>query len=124
MAVRLAPLIKLQLVFFTIILLLAPLRTISALNCMEAASSLSPCISYLTGETIGSRPPKDCCLAVVGLNNTLRTRSARQAACECIKTYAINLSILKQPLVSSLPRKCHVKLSFAIGPKMDCSKVI
>lgn len=117
-----APLIKLLPVFFTIILLVAPILTISALNCMEAASSLSPCVSYLTGQTSGLRPPKDCCLAVVGLNNTLRTRSERQAACECIKMYAINLSILKQPLVSSLPRKCHVKLSFAIGPKMDCNK--
>lgn len=115
------PLIKLLLVIFTI-LLVAPLYTVSALNCLEAATSLSPCISYLTGETASSRPPKDCCLAVVGLNNTLRTKSARKAACKCIKTYAINLDILKQALVSSLPRMCHVKLSFTIGPKMDCNK--
>ena len=91
----------------------------AAISCGQAASALSPCISYLT--TGGTMPPAACCSGVKKLSSAATTTADRQAACKCLKNLSTSISGLNLGLASGLPGKCGVSISYKISPSTDCS---
>ncbi|KAI3511554.1 hypothetical protein L1887_18709 [Cichorium endivia] len=75
---------------------------VEAISCGLVASSLAPCLGYLTN---GGVVPQRCCSGVAALNNAATSTPDRQTACGCLKSaYAANSSI-KPSNAASLPSK-------------------
>uniref|UniRef100_A0A803L3E4 Non-specific lipid-transfer protein n=1 Tax=Chenopodium quinoa TaxID=63459 RepID=A0A803L3E4_CHEQI len=90
-----------------------------AITCGQVTSSITPCMSYLTG--VGSPSPA-CCGGVKSLNSMASTPADRKAACGCLKTAAGAMKSLNMANAASLPGKCGVSIPYPISTSTDCSK--
>ncbi|KAL4561103.1 hypothetical protein LXL04_033265 [Taraxacum kok-saghyz] len=91
-----------------------------AITCGQVASSLVPCLGYLTN---GGDVPPGCCSGVTELNDAAQSTPDRQTACGCLKSaYSANSGI-NAANAASLPGKCGVNIPYEISPSTDCSKV-
>ncbi|MBA0779783.1 hypothetical protein Gotri_003989, partial [Gossypium trilobum] len=98
----------------------APLAQ-GAVTCGQVASSLAPCIAYLTGNVAGA-VPSNCCGGIKSLNSAAQTTPDRQAACKCIKSAAASISGINYGIASGLPGKCGVNIPYKISPSTDCNR--
>ncbi|KAI3905925.1 hypothetical protein MKW92_020979 [Papaver armeniacum] len=92
-----------------------------AITCGQVASSLAPCITYLTGK--GPLAPK-CCGGVRSLNRAAKSTPDRKTACNCLKSTSGSISGINYGLAGGLPGKCGVSIPYEISPSTDCSKVV
>ena len=91
-----------------------------AITCGQVASSLAPCVGYLSK---GGDVPPACCSGVKSLNSAAQTTPDRQAACGCLKSAYSSNSGINPANAASLPGKCGVNIPYKISPSTDCSKV-
>ncbi|WOL18636.1 non-specific lipid-transfer protein 1-like isoform X2 [Canna indica] len=82
------------------------------------ASSLRPCISYVTGKgpLAAAR-----CSGVRSLKSAAATPADRRTACSCIKPTVAGVRGVKPGLASGLPGKCGVSIPYPISSSTDCS---
>ncbi|KAK9986291.1 hypothetical protein SO802_031242 [Lithocarpus litseifolius] len=71
--------------------------------------------------TGASPPPANCCQGVRNLNGMANTTPDLQAACNCLKTAASEISGLNTTLVANLPKNCGVNIPYKISISTDCS---
>ena len=76
----------------------------AAITCGTVASSLSPCLGYLSK---GGVVPPPCCAGVKKLNGMAQTTPDRQQACRCLQSAAKGVN---PSLASGLPGKCGVSI--------------
>ena len=100
-------------------LLVATPQVEGAVSCGTVASSISPCINYLTK----NGPLGGCCAGVRRLAGSAMTTADRRTACGCLKSLSANLKGLDARKASSLPRTCGVNVPYPISPSTDCSRV-
>ncbi|KAI3829502.1 hypothetical protein L1987_03627 [Smallanthus sonchifolius] len=91
-----------------------------AVTCGQVASSLAPCIGYLTR---GVPVPPACCGAITGLNNAAKSTPDRQTVCGCLKGILTSNSGINLSNANSLPGKCGLNIHYTISPSTDCSKI-
>ncbi|CAN1810385.1 Non-specific lipid-transfer protein, partial [Linum perenne] len=89
-----------------------------AITCGQVASSVVPCVSYITGK--GPLTPA-CCGGIRSLNSAARSTPDRQAACRCLKNFAAGASGINYGLAGGLPGKCGVNVGFPISPSVNCN---
>ena len=98
------------------------LVTEGALTCAQVQNAVLPCATYLTGG--GTTVPAACCSGIRSLNSAANNTPDRQTACRCLVSAVKSLPTTVNPSVlSGLPAKCGVNLSYQISPNIDCSKV-
>ncbi|GER44292.1 non-specific lipid-transfer protein [Striga asiatica] len=102
-----------------VVMIVMWVMTAEGLSCGQVVRSLVPCRDYLKS---GGNVPGKCCDGIRSLNNMTRTTSDRQQACRCIKT-AAKAYKAKQTYAAAVPRKCGVKLGYAVNFNIDCNKV-
>ncbi|CAN6471937.1 unnamed protein product [Victoria cruziana] len=93
----------------------------AGVSCGDAVSALIPCGSYLVGAG-AARPTDDCCRGAQKLDRLVLTAVARRSLCECLKQTAPSFGVNPQR-ARSLPGLCNIKLTLAITPNVDCSKI-
>ncbi|XP_020253692.1 non-specific lipid-transfer protein-like, partial [Asparagus officinalis] len=91
-----------------------------AVTCSGVASALAPCVNYVRG--IGPLQA-GCCNGVKTLSSAAMTGPARQATCNCLKSFAAKIPGIKYGLAAGVPAMCNVNVGYAISPSTDCSKV-
>ncbi|KAG7534810.1 Bifunctional inhibitor/plant lipid transfer protein/seed storage helical domain [Arabidopsis thaliana x Arabidopsis arenosa] len=89
----------------------------AAITCGTVASSLSPCLSYLSK---GGVVPPPCCAGVKKLNGLAQTTPDRQQACRCLQAAAKGVN---PSLASGLPGKCGVSIPYPISTSTNCATV-
>ncbi|VVB04631.1 unnamed protein product [Arabis nemorensis] len=94
--------------------------TDAAISCGTVASSLAPCVNYLSK---GGVVPPPCCAGVKKLNSMAKTTPDRQQACQCIQSVAKGVSGLNPNLASGLPGKCGVSIPYPISMNTDCKNI-
>ncbi|KAI3858806.1 hypothetical protein MKW92_020980 [Papaver armeniacum] len=92
-----------------------------AITCGQVASSLAPCITYLTGK---GPLAANCCGGVRSLNSAAKSTPDRKTACGCLKSTAGSIKGINYGLAGGLPGKCGVSIPYKISPSTDCSKVV
>ncbi|KAL9236146.1 hypothetical protein vseg_010848 [Gypsophila vaccaria] len=102
------------------IVLVAPPRAEAAMTCGTVIKNIAQCVTYLEG-TIAV-PPKLCCTGVTTLKKLASTPGDRKIACGCLKSAASSMTGIDTKRAAALPSKCGVTISYAIGPKTDCTK--
>ncbi|WOL05498.1 hypothetical protein Cni_G14227 [Canna indica] len=107
-------------VLVLVVALLAASQAAEAITCGQVASSLRPCVPYVTGkEPLAAA----CCSGVRSLKSAAATPADRKTACSCIKSTVAGVSGVKPGLASGLPGKCGVSIPYPISSSTDCSKV-
>ncbi|XP_071689795.1 non-specific lipid-transfer protein-like [Rutidosis leptorrhynchoides] len=92
-----------------------------AMTCGQVATSLAPCINYLTK---GAAPlPPACCTGVQGLNKAASSTPDRKTVCSCLKQMYASTPNVNLAKASSLPGQCGVNIPYKISPSTDCSKI-
>ncbi|CAN1166206.1 Non-specific lipid-transfer protein [Linum perenne] len=91
-----------------------------AITCGQVASSVGPCIGYITGK--GPLTPA-CCGGIKRLNGAAASTPDRQAACRCLKSAAGGISGINYGLAGGLPGKCGVNVGFPISQSVNCNTV-
>ncbi|KAI9177259.1 hypothetical protein LWI28_012948 [Acer negundo] len=95
-----------------------------AITCSQVMSSISPCLSYVTGSE-GS-PSTSCCDNVRNLKDSNPLRADKQAVCQCIKDQVSERfqnnpgPIMKK--ASQIPGLCHVNISVPDNFNFDCKR--
>nr|AAF71695.1 phospholipid transfer protein [Phalaenopsis japonica] len=90
------------------------------ITCGQVVSTLTPCISYIRGD---STLPQTCCSGVKKLNALASTSPDRQGACSCLKNLASHIPNLNPARAAGLPGNCGVSVPYPISTSTDCSKV-
>ena len=98
------------------------LVTEGALTCAQVQNAVMPCATYLTTGG-GTTVPAACCSGIRSLNSAANTTPDRQTACRCLVSAVKSLPTVNPSVISGLPAKCGVNLSYEISPNIDCSKV-
>lgn len=109
-------LLKLAIVFLVVA---APLAE-ATVTCGSVSKNVAQCITFLKG---GVSPSVACCSGVKTLNSIASTPADRKTACGCLKSAAASIEGINYKNAAQLPAKCGVKISYAISPNTDCSKV-
>ncbi|XP_021659904.2 non-specific lipid-transfer protein A-like [Hevea brasiliensis] len=91
------------------------------LSCGQVNSLMAGCLPYLTGAT--NNPSAVCCSGTKNLQGLAETTADKRAACNCLKTAAINNPNIRQDTASNLPSKCGVPLNIPIRKDIDCSSI-
>ncbi|KAF3447964.1 hypothetical protein FNV43_RR08671 [Rhamnella rubrinervis] len=91
-----------------------------AITCGQVSRNLAPCIQYVRG---GGAVPPGCCSGIKSLNDAAKTTADRQAACNCLKTAAMNIPGLSPNLAAGLPSKCGVSIPYKISTSTNCASV-
>ncbi|XP_074282567.1 non-specific lipid-transfer protein 1-like [Silene latifolia] len=104
---------------FLCMVLAAP-YTEATITCGTVSSSLSSCLSYLTGKGPSTSA---CCSGISHLNSIATTTTDRQAACNCLKSLASGITGLNYNNAASLPGQCGVNIPYKISPTTNCAQV-
>ncbi|KAJ0438944.1 putative plant lipid transfer protein/Par allergen [Helianthus annuus] len=106
-------------VMMVLCLAVACMVVADAITCGQVASSLAPCIGYLTK---GGAVTPACCGAITGLNNAAKSTPDRQTTCGCLKGVLASNSGINLGNANSLPGKCGLNIPYKLSPSTDCSK--
>ncbi|KAK7855828.1 non-specific lipid-transfer protein [Quercus suber] len=109
-------------VLFLCMIAIVPIAQ-ATITCTQVSNGVLPCVTYLRS-TGASPPPANCCQGVRNLNGMAKTTPDRQAACNCLKTAASEISGLNPTLVANLPKNCGVTIPYKISTSTDCSNTI
>ena len=94
----------------------------AAISCGKVATSVAPCIPYITGK--GPGPTAGCCNGIKALNAAASTPADRKTACNCLKSAAGSIAGLNYGTAAGLPGKCGVRIPYAISPNTNCDAYV
>lgn len=105
---------------FIIALVVATKPANGAVTCGTMASSLAPCLPFLTDGATGV-VPSGCCAGIKSLNSAAQSTPDRKMVCQCLKTAAKAMPNVNIGKAASIPPKCGVKLPYKLDPSTDCN---
>ncbi|XWS75531.1 hypothetical protein CRYUN_Cryun01aG0097900 [Craigia yunnanensis] len=106
-------------IFGLIMILVAKSKSVDAITCQQAITTLLPCQPFLTGTA--PAPIVPCCLAVAKVNAAATTTLARRELCRCFEKYAPALGVMPEK-AKQLPQLCGVSVPVPIDPSINCDK--
>ncbi|KAI4356121.1 hypothetical protein L6164_000168 [Bauhinia variegata] len=112
--------LKVAMVLLICMAVMAAPITLAAISCGQVSSALAPCIKYLTS-TAPLAPP--CCAGVKSVAAAAQTPADKQAACNCMKSAAGQISNLNPDKAASLPGKCGVNIPYKISTSTNCATI-